>query len=422
VPRARRPRVYLHVGEPKTGTTFLQRALWANRARLAAQGVLLPGFKREDHSRASRDLREAPRPASDPADPWIGEWDVLVGQALRAPEAAVISDEVLVACNPGQAERAVRSLHAAEVHVVIAVRDFATLLPAEWQETVKCRGTAGWEEWLSDVIDVQSTAANRRWWPFWMLHDTLATVEMWSRHIPPDQVHLITVPPQGPSGQLWARFASVLGVDPGGADMTGIGANSSLGLGETEFLRLMNGALPEEMPDWFYTRHIKRILAHDVLDARSRQGRLTLPPDREAWARQQSEAVVAGLRDAKVHVVGDLGELLAQPAGARYVAPAGQPAGWVLDASVAAAAALADQLYREMYPAGRERPEARGLREKASALEWAILNGTWIKRVLRGASHIRAVRRLRVAIWRLLVHPARHRPLLRDGTPSGRLG
>src|ERR1700729_4507591 len=100
-------RIYLHIGEPKTGTTFLQDALWANRARLAVQGLQLPGYSDRDHSRASRDLRETPRPASDPADPWAGEWDVLAGQALRAPERAVISNELLAASSPQRVERAV---------------------------------------------------------------------------------------------------------------------------------------------------------------------------------------------------------------------------------------------------------------------------------------------------------------------------
>jgi hypothetical protein len=58
-------RVYLHIGEPKTGTTFVQEAMWANRARLAAQGVVLPGYSHRDHSRASRDLREAVRLARE---------------------------------------------------------------------------------------------------------------------------------------------------------------------------------------------------------------------------------------------------------------------------------------------------------------------------------------------------------------------
>ncbi len=307
----------MHIGEPKTGTTFLQRALWSNRARLAVQGVLLPGYQRQDHNRASRDLREAPRPASDPADPWTGEWDILAGQALLAPKTAVISDEVLAACNPPQADRAIRSLFPAEVHVILTVRDFATLLPAEWQETIKCRGTAGWEEWLSGVIDAGS-ADNRRVAPFWMLHDTLAILDMWSRHLPPDQVHVITMPRQGQDGTLWARFASVLGIDPGRVDLTGVRANSSLGIGEAEFLRRMNEALPEEMPDWFYTRTIKRVLAHDVLDARLRRGRLVVPPHQEAWVRQQSEILVAGLRESKFHVVGDLDELVPQPVTGPY--------------------------------------------------------------------------------------------------------
>ena len=31
-----RPRVLVHIGEPKTGTTFLQQVMWSNRAELAA--------------------------------------------------------------------------------------------------------------------------------------------------------------------------------------------------------------------------------------------------------------------------------------------------------------------------------------------------------------------------------------------------
>ena len=34
------PRVFLHIGEPKTGTTFLQQVMWRNRSELAARGVV----------------------------------------------------------------------------------------------------------------------------------------------------------------------------------------------------------------------------------------------------------------------------------------------------------------------------------------------------------------------------------------------
>jgi hypothetical protein len=416
VPGGCRPRVYVHIGEPKTGTTFLQQAMWANRARLAAQGVLLPGYEDKDHFRASRDLREAPRLASDPADPWAGEWDVLVGQALQAPEAAVISNELLVACNAHQADRAVRSLGAAEVHIVLTARDIVSLLPAEWQEAVKCGGTIAWEQWLDEVIGTTLAADRRRRAWFWTVHDTLAILEMWSRHIPPDYVHVITVPRQGPPAALWGRFASVLGIESSSFDLPAGRVNSSLGLVEAEFLRRLNEALPGEMPGWFYIRYIKGILAHDVLRARPSQARLVLPPGREAYARQQAEILVAGLRDSKYHIVGDLGELLPQPATCRYVSPTGLPAGELLETAVQATAALASQTYRRSHPARQQEHSPRGPRQRISRLEWAVLNGPRTKRVLRKASHRLAVRRLRVVIWRALIHPTRHRPAPR---PAG---
>lgn len=49
-------RVYLHVGAPKTGTTFLQGVLGKNRDTLKQQGVWLPGASAEDHFRAGFDL------------------------------------------------------------------------------------------------------------------------------------------------------------------------------------------------------------------------------------------------------------------------------------------------------------------------------------------------------------------------------
>ena len=405
---ARGSRVYLHIGEPKTGTTFVQEAMWGNRAQLAAQGVVLPGYSHRDHSRASRDLREAQRLASDPADRWAGEWDVLTRQALWVRGIAVISDEVLAACNPPQADRGVRSLLPAEVHVVVTVRDIGSLLPAEWQETVKCRGTVSWEQWLAGVIGAASAAVRRRRSWFWAVHDTLAILDMWSRHIPPDHVHVITVPRQGPADVLWERFASVLGIDPSSIDPPPTRVNWSLGPVEAEFLRRMNEALPGEMPDWFYTRNIKQILAQHVLSTRPAHPRLALPPAQQEWAGEQSEILAAGLRDAKYHIVGDLHDLVPAPATGRYVAPASVSAQQLLDAAVHAAAALADRQYQEGHPPSEQAQKPRGLRQRASKLEWTVLNGLWTRRVLRNTSHFATVRRLRVLIWCLLMHPARH--------------
>ena len=80
-------RIFVHIGEPKTGTSFLQHALWSNRAQLAAQGIVLPGYSYGGHARASQDRREVRWQPGDPAAPWTDEWDVLNAQALRARDA-----------------------------------------------------------------------------------------------------------------------------------------------------------------------------------------------------------------------------------------------------------------------------------------------------------------------------------------------
>ena len=86
-----RPKVFLHIGEPKTGTTFLQQVMWRNRSELAARGVVLPGHHPQDHFRASQDLRGIAKLASDPAGSWTGEWEILAQQARQAGKVAVIS-------------------------------------------------------------------------------------------------------------------------------------------------------------------------------------------------------------------------------------------------------------------------------------------------------------------------------------------
>jgi hypothetical protein len=412
----RPPRVYLHIGEPKTGTTFLQHAIWGNRARLARQGILLPGYTRRDHSRASRDLRGAPRMPGDPVDPWAGEWDVLARQALKSPVAAIISDELLGNCSQERADRAVRSLEAAEMHVVLTVRDFASLLPAEWQEAVKCRRTVRWEEWLGDVSRLGSTADRHAVSGFWAAHDTLATLSRWSQNLPPDRIHVITMPRDGSPDALWHRFAAVVGIDSAKIDLSQARGNTSLGLAETEFLRRMNETISDEMPDWYYTRYVKQILAHDVLTGQPRRARVTVPPDRDEWATQEAGTLVAALRDAKYHICGDLDELLPQPAAGPYLPPEQLPDAQLLEAALHATAVLAEARYREVYqPPKKQRPRLRP-RMLASQLRWTMLNGPWVRRLLRNRSQSESVRKLRAAIWWILMRPKGHRHIV---APAG---
>jgi hypothetical protein len=399
-PHSTRSRVFLHIGEPKTGTTFLQQVMWRNRAELAAQGVVLPGHHPQDHYRASQDLRGIPKLATDPAGSWTGEWEILAREARQAAKVAVISHELFSAADAEQADRAVRSLHPAEVHIVLTVRDMATLLPAEWQETVKHRNARQWEDWLGDVIDRESLDPDRRQWWFWRVHDTMAILGIWSRQLPAERVHVIMTPPRGSDhGLLWQRFASLTGIGPGSVDLTRARPNASLGMAETEFLRRLNQALPGEVPDWFYMWNVKEAVAHRALAARPRGGQLVIPADRDAWAKEQAETLVAGLRDAGYDLIGDLDELQPRPAAEPAASPADPPAEQVLDAAVAAAAALVVNAYHQAYPAAKPQ-HGGGL---ASRVESTVAASPRLKRTVRElSSRSAAVRRLRVLAWRAL--------------------
>ena len=399
-----RPTVLLHIGEPKTGTTFLQQVMWRNRDALAAQGVVLPGHHPQDHFRASQDLRGIQKLPSDPAGSWTGEWDILASQATQAPRLAVISHELFAAADAPEAEKAVRSLQPAEVHVVLTARDIASLLPAEWQETVKHRNARSWEDWLGDVIDRESTSPDRRQWWFWRVHDTLAILDIWSAHVPAERVHVITTAPrEAGSGLLWQRFAALLGVDPESVDLSRARANSSLGMPEIEFLRRLNEELPSEIPDWFYMWNVKEALAHQSLAARPVTGRLVLPEDRGAWAKEHAETLIAGLRGSSYDIVGDLDELLPRQSAEPGVGPADQPTERVLDVAVQAAAALVLNQYRKAYPAVKPQAGLGGLGGLADRVESTVASSPRIKRAVRElSSRHSSVRRLRILAWRVL--------------------
>jgi hypothetical protein len=394
-------RVIVHIGEPKTGTTFLQQVMWRNRGELAAAGVLLPGHHPQDHFRAQNDLRDIEKLPSDPAGSWAAEWDVLALQAREAPGVSVISHELFCAADAGQAERAVRSLRPAEVHVVLTVRDMGSLLPAEWQETVKHRNDRTWTDWLHDVIDTESVAPDRREYWFWRVHDTMAILAAWSRLVPPEHVHVITVPPQGSGNTLlWERFAGLLGIDPASADTSRARPNASLGVAEIEFLRRLNMALSPEIPDWFYMWNVKETLAHQTLAARPRTARLVLPGDRAAWAADQAETLIAALKDSRYDIIGDLDELRPGPAGSPAVRPDDSPASEMLDAATEAAAAAVLHHYRKLYPAVRPQQAPTTARSLVHRVESKVAGSDRFKRTVRElSSRHPAVRQLRLRVW-----------------------
>jgi len=230
-------------------------------------------------------------------------------------------------------------------------------------------------------------------------------------------VHVITTPPPGSaSGLLWQRFASLLGIDPGGVDLTRARPNASLGMAETEFLRRLNQALPDEVPDWFYMWNVKEAVAHQALAGRPREGRLVLPTSRDAWAKGRAEELIAALGDSGYDLIGDLDELRPPPVTGPHTGPADEPAERVLDAAVTAAAALVVNQYRKAYPAAKPQPDPGRHPGLVGRVEATVASSPRLKRTVRElSSRFPAVRRLRIAAWQSLERRRAHE---RPGPPA----
>ena len=308
----RQPSVYLHVGVPKTGTTFIQDVLWRRRDALAAEGICYPLQQRTEHFAATMDLRGASW--NDRRNPeWNGTWERLAGAVVDSgADLAVLSGELLAAADVAAAERAVASVPGWEVHVVVTARDLARQLVSEWQEQLKHRVSVPLADFVAEILAAQHSDArsHRLGRAFWQLHDLPAVISRWGSAVSPDRVHLVTVPPPGASAEsLWDRFAAVVGIDPAHGALPKARANTALRVVEAELLRRANAAGLGRLDPQHYDRVVRVLLAEKVLAGQP--GRpLVLPAQFAPPVRAVADRQVGALAEGGYHVVGDFADLV----------------------------------------------------------------------------------------------------------------
>ncbi|TCB98347.1 hypothetical protein E0H26_08120 [Micromonospora zingiberis] len=292
-------RVYLHIGAPKTGSTYVQNVLWHNRDRLAESGILLPGSA-VAHDQAMADLRAASW--RDAEVYWT--WDRLAGRARDWSGDVIISNEGLGAATAEQAARAVRSLGSAEIHVIVVGRDLWRTFPSFWQQSVRARGGWRFEEFLRAVEEGRCEV-------FWENHTAGRMLRRWGELVPAPRRHLVTVPaPGSPHEVLWHRFAGIVGITEGRYELPEPTPNPSLGAAEIELLRRVNRKLGDRYPlRTPYRRVVHRHLVDAVLRRRPNELRFGIGPDRADWVRDLAERQISELREFPCQVVGDLDEL-----------------------------------------------------------------------------------------------------------------
>lgn len=333
--------VYLHVGAPKTGTTYLQDRLGANADSLAQHGIHFPrGPLGRDpgltHFRAALDLLG--QDWGGPSGHAEGYWDSLMRKVRRTRGSVIISHEILSAAPADKVARAMADLEGSDVHVVFSARDLARQFPAFWQESIKQGRRWTFKKFLERAQNDSSIF-------FWRSQSLPSVLGRWGTGLEPDHIHLVTVPQSGSPELLWQRFCSVFGIDPAWAPKESTKANPSMGIAETALIRRLNRRLATNgLSDHHHATLVREILVHQNLA--HREGRkATLPPDLYPWVQELTEGWIEWVEGAGVDVVGDLDELrpVAPPENARWLNPDKPAQGKVITAALEALVAMTEE-------------------------------------------------------------------------------
>ncbi|MBA2456251.1 MAG: hypothetical protein H0V48_06920 [Nocardioidaceae bacterium] len=365
-------RVFVHVGLPKTGTTFLQDLMRQHRAALQSVGVCYPDDGHRDHFFAALDARGDHVFAGGVRPAARGAWPRLVKLALACEGTVVLGHEILATAPPDQARAALAALDGVEVHVVATARDPARQVVADWQESIKHGrrlrfaayvGKAG----LGGQDDSESETG-----PVPFRGQQLAEVlDSWGGALPAERVHVVTVPPAGTQpALLWHRFADTIGIADPARFPPGdeVRANPSLGVADIEVMRRVSTFLDSRLVASEFGAVAKNLYAQRILAQVSRTPAPVPPADLMPTLEALAERWIAAVTERGYTVHGDLKEL-------RPGAVAGRgPEDWdmeeALDTATAATAELlleVARLRRECAAAPRGVLRHRRLRKAARA-------------------------------------------------------
>ncbi|MDQ3485629.1 MAG: hypothetical protein M3445_09530, partial [Actinomycetota bacterium] len=223
-------RVYLHIGLPKTGTTSLQTTMWHNRKLLRRQGLLYPGTQRLDHYQAFQQVRGADK---SHGGGHAGAWDRLVDELAAWDGVGLVSHEFFCMATRKQSHQVVLDLAPAEVHVVVTARAYSFQFPAVWQEALKMGYEGGFDQFMDEAF-----AGERRGAWGWSSQDLPVILRKWARVVPPERIHVITVPPPGARRELlWERWCSTLDIDDSGFARNVSYPNESMGAAQAALMR-----------------------------------------------------------------------------------------------------------------------------------------------------------------------------------------
>ncbi len=236
-------RTVIHIGPGKTGTTYIQRTLAAQRAVLASRGWLYPGH---GYNQVNEFLAllgpNAPRPKHVELPSKALAWDPLAAQIAQWDGSVILSAESLARFTAENVETVVKALGRGtgrdQIDIVVTLRDLGRLLPSWIQENYKHGNLESADEFYRLLV------ANRhdRSDGLWLAFCAPGLIERWQHATGVGSVTVAVNPAAGSPQSLWSRFVDAAGLPlrHDASELPTVEGNPSLAVAQARLLRYLN--------------------------------------------------------------------------------------------------------------------------------------------------------------------------------------
>jgi len=372
-------RLFMHVGTPKSGTTYLQDTLWSHKSDLASDGVLVPLKGPLWHWAAAMEMGEHLHDLGTRT----GALQRLISAINKWEGDVIVSSEFFLNATRVKVSEFFSQLDCDEIHVIITARKLLLQVPSAWQQGVKNGNPVSYEEFLASAMEDREKKS------FWRSHNTERIARRWSPNLPPRNVHIVVAPSSGAApDELWRRFCSVVGIDSQKFPGLSVSRNPTLGVASTELIRkiLLKSAMTSDTNSQLRRDGVVRNLAMGSL-VKFTDEPIGCPIDFQPWFVEQSQSITAAIEKNGYHIVGDLSEMRSSTLD---VPDHKQPEDWrVLHAALVGALGLMrerDAFRIAMVTESQAR--RRDLREREIKLETALDENRRLRSVRGGTKTV----------------------------------
>lgn len=290
----------VHIGQMKSGTTYIQNSLHQNRAELYRQGYLYPGGL-FNHQHACYGICGGDIPWVRTGKKWEQLGSDLVDEIKSSEKDVILSAEALSCMDEKGVASFIEKMEGVD-KIVITVRNFYRVILSAWQQSIKGGGVKSLPEFISYIGHCRSDNTG-----MWKNYSFGESARIWSKYAP---INLIVTDGRQPSSYLLKKFCESCGVgeifEP---KLDSEQENKSLKREDAELLRSLN-VFNKEMVKEERDEYIRWLLKKGLFPAASLEGgsKIKFPEkfvkEIASWAENEIEKI-----PKNVEIFGDLSSL-----------------------------------------------------------------------------------------------------------------